>query len=126
MGLWQWHLALDGEQMSDEKAIVIDLDGSPGFQRLLAGVPQTCGMKSGRVYLELGEEVGQHSTNQREEMLIFLSGTGQLIIEQGQTFHIGKGKISYIPPNTQHNIKNTGSEPLIYIYCVAPVAGRLT
>jgi mannose-6-phosphate isomerase-like protein (cupin superfamily) len=109
--------------MSDEKAIVVNLDDSPGFQRLLAGLPQTCGMKSGRVCLEPGEELGRHSTKDREEMLIFLSGTGRLIIEQGQSLPIGAGKVSYISPNTQHNVKNTGSEPLIYIYCTAPVGG---
>ncbi|MHC5138324.1 MAG: hypothetical protein ACYSOF_00285 [Planctomycetota bacterium] len=27
----------------------------------------------------------------------------------------------YIPPRTEHNILNTSTEPLVYIFCVAPV-----
>jgi mannose-6-phosphate isomerase-like protein (cupin superfamily) len=37
-----------------------------------------------------------------------------------ETSKVGNGKICYIPPNTEHDVKNTGSEPLVYIYCVAP------
>ena len=104
-----------------KKVIVIDLDQSHQYQRLLAGKPQTHGMKSGKVYLSPEQDRGLHSTDDREELLVFLSGHGTLIIEGKDTFQIGKGKISYIPPNTKHNIKNTGTEPLIYVYCVSPV-----
>ena len=27
---------------------------------------------------------------------------------------------AYIPPETRHNVKNTGTEPLEYVYVVAP------
>jgi len=105
---------------SSQKAFVIELDNSnTGFQRLLPGEPRTCGMKSGRVYLEPGKECGLHSTKENEEFLVFLTGNGELLIEENEKFEVGVGKISYIPPQTEHNVKNTGSEPLIYIYCVA-------
>ena len=106
---------------SSKKVFVETLDKkNTGFQRLLAGEPQTCGMKSGRVYLEPGKECGLHSTKENEELLVFLSGNGELIIREEEIHQVGVGKISYIPPQTDHNVKNSGSEPLVYIYCVAP------
>lgn len=105
-----------------QKTMVVGLNDKPEFQRLLAGQPQTCGMKAGRVYLALGKDCGKHSTNEREEILVFLSGKGCAVIgETEEKTQVGQGKIAYIPPETEHNIINTGSHPLIYIYCVAPV-----
>ena len=77
-------------------------------------------MKAGRVYLNPDTECGEHSTNDREELLVFLSGKGQAVIENKQVLEVGQGKIAYIPPRTLHNIKNTSDKPLSYIYCVAP------
>lgn len=107
--------------VSSKKVLVVDLNELAEYQRLLEGKPQTCGMRSGRVYLQPGQACGQHSTEQKEEMLIFLSGRGELLIDEKESFQVGRGKVSYIPPHTCHDVKNTGSEPLIYIYCVVPV-----
>jgi mannose-6-phosphate isomerase-like protein (cupin superfamily) len=108
--------------MPSGKALVIDLTDAPEYQPLLTGMPQTSGMRSGRVYLKPGEACGQHSTKAHEETLVFLSGKGTAFIgEKESTFEVGQGKICYIPPDTLHNIKNTGDLPLVYIYCVAPV-----
>lgn len=107
---------------SSEKVVIVDLNSKPEYQKLLGGEPQTCGMRSGRVYLAPGEDCGLHSTKAHEELLVFLSGKGEAIISEKDTYEVGKGKVSYIPPHTDHNVKNTGSEPLIYIYCVAPVS----
>ncbi|MHC4123556.1 MAG: cupin domain-containing protein [Planctomycetota bacterium] len=105
-----------------KQVITVDLNSEHEYQRLLAGKPQTFGMKSGRVHLNPGQDCGQHSTDEKEEMLIFLSGNGLAVIGDNEKFNVGKGKISYIPPHTIHNIINTGSEPFIYIYCVVPVS----
>ena len=104
-----------------EKVLVIDLNEEPENQRLLSWEPQTCGMRSGRVYLAPGQACGQHSTKDREELLVFLSGRGELLIDAERTFPVGQGKITYIPRHTIHDVKNTGDEPLVYVYCVAPV-----
>ena len=107
--------------MSQEEILVIELETSAQFQKLLQGRPQTCGMRSGRVYLQQGESCGQHSTNDKEEMLVFFSGKGLLLVgEEEDSFEVGQGKVAYIPPQTIHNIKNTAAEPLVYIYCVNP------
>ncbi len=107
-----------------EKVLVIDLNENPENQKLLDGRPQTCGMRSGRVYLPPGQACGQHSTKNREELLVFLSGEGELIIGEEDSYQVSRGKASYIPPHTDHDVKNTGSEPLVYVYCVAPIAGE--
>jgi len=103
------------------KPLVIDLLDNGRYQSLLRGEPKTFGMRSGRVFLKPGEDCGQHSTGQREELLVFLSGNGQADIE-GKLLDVGAGKIAYIPPRTVHNIKNNSdTEALSYIYCVGPV-----
>ncbi len=102
--------------------IVIDLKPNGEYQPLLIGEPQTHGMRSGRVYLEPGQSCGQHSTEAHEEMLVFLAGKGiSLIGEENKSLEVGQGKVVYIPPHTLHDIHNTGTEPLIYIYCVTPI-----
>jgi len=104
-----------------DKVLIIDLHDGKDYQRLLEGEPQTFGMRSGKVYLAPGKSCGQHSTKENEELLVFLAGTGDLIIGDDDKFHVGAGKVSYIPPNTIHDVRNTGKDPLIYIYCVAPI-----
>ncbi len=103
------------------EAKVIDLSDSKEFQRLLGGKPETHGMKAGRVRLKAGESVGEHNTEAKEELIIFLSGSGEFITE-GKSIPIGKGKITYVPPRTNHDVRNTGKKPLVYVYCVSPAA----
>ena len=106
---------------SAQAAIVVELNGKPEFQRILPGAPQTCGMKAGRVYLDAGNACGKHSTKENEEILVFLSGDGELLIgKEQQAIHVGAGSVAYIRPQTTHDVKNTGPSPLTYIYCVAP------
>jgi len=108
--------------ISPQKILVMDLSQKSEYQQLLEGKPQTHGMRSGRVYLQPGESCGQHSTKDHEELLIFLAGKGVVLIGEEETpYEVAQGKVCYIPPYTIHNNKNTGTEPLIYIYCVAPI-----
>lgn len=102
------------------EAFVTDLVDNGEYQSLMKP-PKTHSIHSGRVYLKPGEECGQHSTHEREEMLIFLSGKGQAFIGDNKGLEVGQGKILYIPPQTPHNIKNTSDKPLSYIFCVVPV-----
>lgn len=109
--------------MQSKEPVIINLNSLEDYQPLLHGEPQTCGMRSGRVYLKPGQNCGVHSTKDHEEMLVFLSGRGHAQIVD-KKIEVGQGKISYIPPHTEHNIINNGTEPLIYIYCVAPVCQK--
>jgi mannose-6-phosphate isomerase-like protein (cupin superfamily) len=108
--------------MSSKKVLVMDLNQGPEYQQLLEGKPQTDGMRSGRVFLEPGQSIGEHSTRAHEEILVFLAGKGHAVIGPDEKpYEIGVGKVIYIPAHTIHNMKNTGDEPLEYIYCVAPI-----
>jgi quercetin dioxygenase-like cupin family protein len=90
------------------------------YHLLLTGRPQTCGMRSGRVRLAPGKSIGLHNTKDNEELLVFLSGSGVALIGQDTRLQVGAGKAAYIPPQTPHDILNTGTEPLVYVFCVAP------
>ena len=105
-----------------QKVLVVSLNDKPEYQRILEGQPQTHGMRSGRVYLKAGEACGQHSTKHHEELLVFLAGQGELQIGSNDRLPVGAGKAVYIPPETLHDVRNTGAGPLTYVYCVAPAA----
>jgi mannose-6-phosphate isomerase-like protein (cupin superfamily) len=91
---------------------------------LLKGMPQTAGLRSGFVRLKPGATVGWHTTGQNEETLVILHGKGEAQIEGAAAMPIGEKMIAYIPPATRHNVKNTGTEPLEYVYVVAPEAEK--
>ena len=99
---------------------VITLDQGPtNYMRILGGPPETSTMRSGLVQLAPGASVGAHNTEKYEEMLIVLNGSGEMIITGGSRLPIGKGKVAYCPPHTGHDVLNTGSDTLRYIYVVA-------
>ena len=87
---------------------------------LLRGVPQTAGMRSGFVRLKTGETVGWHTTGKNEESLVILRGSGEARIEGQPAQAFTAPAYVYIPPATRHNVGNTGSELLEYVYVVAP------
>ncbi len=60
--------------MEKLKPLVIKLSGDEKYQRLLSGRPETAGFRSGLVNLKPKEEIGQHSTEEKEEVLIILNG----------------------------------------------------
>ena len=112
--------------MAQSEAFIVELNDKPEYQRMLEGKPKTCGMRSGRVFLEPGKACGQHSTKDNEELLVFLAGQGELQIgdpaQHAAPLAVGVGRVAYIPPRTLHDVRNTGATPLIYIYCVAPAS----
>jgi oxalate decarboxylase/phosphoglucose isomerase-like protein (cupin superfamily) len=106
------------------KPFVMGLEDPCDYHLLLTGTPQTFGMRSGRVRLTPGKSIGLHNTKGNEELLVFLSGSGVAQIGQDIRLPVGAGKAAYIPPQTAHNILNTGTEPLMYVFCVAPAGPR--
>ena len=109
-------------QPNAKRPRVIDWMGGPSYRPLLEGEPATCGMRSGRVELAPGEEIGEHSTGRHEEVLVVIDGTGQVHVEGHDPLTIRGGQEAYIPPQSTHNVRNTGEATLRYIYVVAPVA----
>lgn len=108
-----------------KKAIpkVIPFKGRKRYSRILGGVPQTHGMKSGYVVLGPGEEVGEHTTGPREEIIVILSGNACVVWgERGRRLAARKNSVVYMPPETRHNVINSSRRAALrYIYAVSPV-----
>ena len=79
--------------------------------------PQSKILKSGRVILSPGEEIGRHVTHDREEFLIILRGTA-ILREENKEIKLIAGETYYVAENVSHNILNTSDEELEYIYVV--------
>lgn len=92
-------------------------DGS-GYNSILKP-PRAVTMRSGLVRLEPGCDVGLHSTEGNEEILVVLEGQGALECEGCTRLGVAGGQIAYVPPHTRHNVFNRGPGPLRYIYVVS-------
>ncbi len=116
--------ACAGSNMSSKplhfKKLVLSTE--PVEQMLLAGPPETGGMRSGRVVLKSGQAMHRHSTDGNEELLIFLQGRGRVVLG-AESLWMEAGQVLYIPPQTEHEVHNDGPDELRYIFTVAP-AGR--
>ncbi len=99
--------------------VLVKMEDREGYQRLIGGPPQTIEMKSGRVMLKPGESVGRHSTETKEEAIIVLEGKGEVSCAGKGPIIVGKNSFVYIPPQTEHDVKNTGEGPLKYVFVVS-------
>jgi len=111
-------------QAPGPKPLARPLDCPGGDCPLLRGVPQTAGMRSGFVRLKPGATVGWHTTGQNEESLVILHGQGEALIDGREKQSFEAPAFLYIPPNTRHNVSNSGKDMLEYVYVVAPAAKR--
>ncbi len=102
----------------EAKVVKADMQ-SQGYLRLLGGPPETVTLRSGAVTLEPGKTIGKHSTETYEEVVVVLEGEGALLLNEDKELPLQVGMIAYCPPNTEHDVKNTGSTMLRYIYVVA-------
>ncbi len=111
--------------MSSEQApLELNLEGTEEYIPLLegpGGSPRTRGMRSGRVRLEPGKEIGVHSTGNHEEIVLFLEGAGTVTRIGNSPVHVEAGQAVYVPPHTEHNVTNDGDVALKYAFVVAPV-----
>ena len=93
---------------------------SSGYESVLRH-PDSRKLRSGFVALEVGGEGHSHSTEEYEEMLVVLSGSGELVTEKYGNFPLTLHSIAYVPPQTIHLVRNTGTEPMQYLYIVTIV-----
>lgn len=118
MGVWAQEPAVKKQPMT------FSLECAGGDCPLLKGAPQTAGMRGGSVRLKPGACVGWHSTGQNEEALVILRGSGAANVEGHADVPVSAHRMAYIPPGTKHNVTNTGTEVLEYVWVVAPVSGK--
>lgn len=100
------------------KVFCTQIKGSQRFLRLLGDSNKAKGLKAGLVTLKPKESIGEHKTENKEEVLIILKGNA--------TVYFGKHKLKatknsfvFIPPEILHNVKNSGSKILQYVYVTA-------
>ena len=112
--------AQGAESTQDLAPRVIRLNSEDAYQRILKGPPDAVGMRSGRVVLSPSEGSESHSSKHYEEVIVVLSGSGELRAEGFDNLELAAGTVAYVPPQTVHEVICTGEEPLRYIYVAAP------
>jgi len=110
--------AQGSKQMPKAKVVALDAGGKDYLQ-VLSGPPETASMKSGLVILQPDHSVGKHTTGHHEEVLVVLEGQGIMMFKGGSNVPVEANHAVYCPPETEHDVKNTGSSPLRYVYIVA-------
>jgi len=108
----------------DLKPLVIKLEGKEKYRRLLEDSSQTRSFRSGYVNLKAGQDVGEHTTEAKEEIIIVLSGKAEISCQNQQALTAEKNSVVYIPPETKHNVKNVGRQILRYVYVTTPLKFR--
>lgn len=99
----------------------IRLDAKEKYTRLFSTKNDNAiSLRSGCVVLKENESIGEHSTGDSEEILIILEGKGELYINKSEKRGLEKNTALYIPPDTIHDIKNTGGGLLRYIFVTCP------
>ena len=106
------------KHVPEPKLISLDLS-SKDYMRVLGGPPETVTMHSGLVVLRPGQSVGRHNTENYEEVLLVLEGSGTMAIVGGPTLELKGGSIAYCPPRTEHDVTCAGPAQLKYVYVVA-------
>jgi len=100
----------------------VQLKSRARFVRLLGEPSQTGGLRSGLVTLKPQESVGEHKTSHKEEALIVLKGNATVYYGKNKKIKAGQSSFVYIPPETRHNVKNSGNKLLRYVYVTNQVA----
>jgi quercetin dioxygenase-like cupin family protein len=104
------------------KPLVFDLEENSMNQRnSILTAENAKKLKSGLIFLKTGEDVGEHNTRKKEEIIIVMEGKATVEID-GQVFsEVSSGSVAYIPSQTLHNVRNRSDSELRYIYVVSQV-----
>lgn len=109
-----------GPQHPSPKVVALN-SSAKDYQSVLNGPPESVSMKSGYVVLSPGKSVGKHTTGHHEELLIVLGGAGEMLFKDGSRLPVKASSAVYCPPETEHDVMNSGNEVLRYVYVVAEV-----
>jgi oxalate decarboxylase/phosphoglucose isomerase-like protein (cupin superfamily) len=78
----------------------------------------------GLVIIEPGKGHGRHNHPGSEEVLYYVSGEGEQMVEDDDghpmTRHVRPGDVTYIPEGVYHGAENTGWEPMRVIAVYVP------
>ncbi|MEN3013542.1 MAG: cupin domain-containing protein [Endomicrobiia bacterium] len=89
--------------------------------KLLTPEKQTIKFSSGIVVLKKGQSVGEHTTENKEEVIFVVEGKGWLLVNGKKYKKLNPNYFVYIPKDVKHNIVNNSSEVLKYFYLTTKV-----
>ncbi len=107
---------------SVDKVFWMQLKGRQKFLRLLGDSAKVKGLRAGLVTLGPKELIGEHKTENKEEALIILKGRATVYFGKNKKLKASEGSFIFIPPETLHNVKNSGRKILQYVYVTSQVA----
>jgi len=110
--------AVKSQEKPCPKAVDLDCPGKD-YLRVLGGPPESVTMLSGVVSLAPHKSVGKHSTGGYEELLVGLEGLGEMGFGDGSRLSVKAHHALYCPPETEHDVTNTGHGVLRYVYVAA-------
>ena len=102
-----------------KKVFSVQLKGRQRFLRLFGESSKLFGLASGLVTLKSEESIGLHNTRNKEEVLIILQGQAQVSYGKHSRIKVQKNCFVYVPPKTDHDLKNIGKAILKYVYITA-------
>jgi oxalate decarboxylase/phosphoglucose isomerase-like protein (cupin superfamily) len=76
------------------------------------------------VVLLPGQGHERHNHPDADEILYILSGEGEQMVDDAQTFPVRAGQAVWIPKEAFHSTTNTGWEPLILLAIYAPAGAE--
>jgi mannose-6-phosphate isomerase-like protein (cupin superfamily) len=97
------------------KVITFNPD-TTAYQVIFDGDKDSVVFYSGVVTVAPNKSAHVHSTEIYEEMIVVLEGQGQVRITNNKNLDLKFGNIAFIPPNTEHQVFNTGTKNFKYIY----------
>jgi mannose-6-phosphate isomerase-like protein (cupin superfamily) len=89
------YLLLTKGQFGSENLSITWVEGAPGSEQLL------------------------HAHPANEQVYVIVRGRGLMKVG-GEEQEVGAGTMVFVPPRTDHAIRNVGDEPLVYVSATAP------
>ena len=104
---------------TEDREPFITLDGSE--IRELAGIPagNSTNQSLAQATVPAGAATDAHYHRVAEEIYLFTSGAGRMRMA-GEEAVVRAGDMVVIPPGTEHQLVNPGTEPLVLLCCCAP------
>jgi mannose-6-phosphate isomerase-like protein (cupin superfamily) len=103
------------------KVFCRQLKGRQKFLRLIGDSAKIKGLRCGLVTLRSKESIGEHVTKNKEEAIIIIKGSATIHFGKKNQLKARQNSFVFIPPETVHNVENSGSKILQYVYITAQI-----
>ncbi|MDW8056323.1 MAG: cupin domain-containing protein [Elusimicrobiota bacterium] len=104
----------------DKTIKVVNLEKYKETKKVLNRQKNSKNFSCGFVMLRKNETVPEHSTENKEEIIIVLQGKAKLVVDGKKSKTLYANSLAYIPPNVKHFVTNRNSKLLKYLYITVP------